>query len=137
MMMPNEITAEGIAVCGVNCLACSAYLDKKNPCPECTAPKEKHTRKSCANCLKRECALGQGLRWCFECERFPCSKTKSLDKRYKQNYGVDLLQNGTSAKLNMDIFLREQKEFFTCKACGGIIDQHRKKCSECGTSAVD
>ena len=132
MMMPSNIFRENIAVCGVNCLACSAYLSEKNPCPGCTAPEEKHTRKSCKDCLKKDCALDQGLRWCFTCERFPCSKIKSLNNRYKTNYGVDLVENGECAKCDMEAFLKEQRVQFTCVVCGGVVDQHRKKCSECG-----
>ena len=82
--------------------------------------------------MKKVCAFEQGLRWCFACDRFPCSKIKSLNKRYKENYDVDLVKNGVNAKQNMDAFLQEQKERFTCKSCGGVIDQHHKKCSECG-----
>ena len=105
MIMPDKITKEHIAVCGINCLACSAYLNKSNPCPGCIAPREKHTRKSCRDCAKKECAFEKGMRWCFECSGFPCARIKSLANRYKQSYDVDLVQNGLSAKQNMGIFL--------------------------------
>ena len=131
MIMPSKIAKDNIAVCGVNCLSCSAYLNKNNPCPGCAASREKHTRKSCKDCIKKECAFEQGLRWCFECKCFPCSKIKNLNKRYKQNYDIDLVQNGLSAKQNMDVFLQAQNERFMCKSCNGVIDQHHKKCSEC------
>lgn len=114
-------------------MACSAHLDVNNPCPSCTTPREKHTRKGCRDCLKKKCAIEKGIRWCFECERFPCTKIKSLDKRYKQNYAVDLTENGFKAKESMSSFLQEQKRRFTCNNCGGVIDQHHKKCSECGS----
>ena len=132
MVMPSEITEESMAVCGVNCLACSAYLHKKNPCPGCVAPKEKHVRKSCRECAKKECAFEKGIRWCFECGSFPCSRIKSLSKRYVSHHGVDLIENGVQAQGNMDAFLAEQQKRFSCKTCGGIIDQHHKRCSECG-----
>jgi len=48
-----------IAPCGVNCLACSAHLDSKNPCPGCQAPIEKITRKSCRNCVKKNAPLSE------------------------------------------------------------------------------
>ncbi len=84
--------------------------------------------------MKKKCAFEQDLRWCFECRRFPCAKIKSLSQRYVQNYNVDLTQNGFDAKRDMDAFLEAQRERFTCKSCGGVIDQHHKKCSECGDS---
>jgi uncharacterized OB-fold protein len=45
---------------------------------------------------------------------------------------VDLIQNGTDAKRDMDAFLQTQIERFSCKSCGSIIDQHHQRCSECG-----
>ncbi|MGL4605851.1 MAG: DUF3795 domain-containing protein [Eubacteriaceae bacterium] len=123
-----------IAPCGVNCMACSAHLDKKNPCPGCRAPEVKITRKSCRNCVKKKCAFEQGFEWCFECGRFPCSHIKSLNKRYLKNYNVDLVQNGLDARQDMASFLKAQKKRFTCEICGGIINQHHRHCSECGSS---
>ncbi len=132
MRMPVKIEASMIAPCGVNCLACSARLSSKKPCPGCRAPIEKITRKSCRNCIKKQCAFQQGFQWCFECSRFPCARIKSLNQRYQQNYNVNLIQNGLDAKRDMEAFLQVQKELFTCKFCGGIIDQHHQSCSECG-----
>ena len=132
MKMPETIEARMIAPCGVNCLACSAYLDSKKPCPGCRAPIEEATRKSCRNCVKKRCAFERNLQWCFECSRFPCSRIKSLDRRYRENYDIDLIQNGAEARRDMDAFLLAQKERFLCKSCGGVINQHHQRCSECG-----
>lgn len=135
MKMPEKIEAGMIAPCGVNCLACSAHLDSKKPCPGCRAPLEKIDRVSCRNCVKKRCAFERSLQWCFECGRFPCARIKSLDQRYRQNYGVYLIQNGLDAKRDMDAFLQAQRECFACKSCGGVIDQHHQRCSECGKDA--
>lgn len=135
MKMPDKIEARMIAPCGVNCLACSAHLDSKKPCRGCRAPIEKITRKSCRNCVKKRCAFERGFQWCFECSRFPCARIRSLDQRYRQNYDVDLIQNGSDARLDMDAFLQAQRERFACKFCGGVIDQHHQRCGECGKYA--
>lgn len=132
MKMPVEIDNAMIAPCGVNCLACSAYLNMKNPCPGCRATSEEHKRKSCMNCVKKKCAFDKGFFWCFECNRFPCSRIKDLNKRYTQNYDVDLIQNGLDAQDNIVVFMKAQRNRFTCNVCGGVIDQHHHKCSECG-----
>ena len=134
MKMPSKIKKEMIAVCGVNCIACSAYLNTKKPCPGCRAPKEEHTRKSCRDCLKKDCAFEKGLSWCFACSQFPCSKIKKLNKQYVKNYDIDLIKNGLEAKSNIEAFLATQLKQFTCTTCGGIIDQHRQICSSCGAS---
>jgi len=130
--MPENIEIKMIAPCGVNCLACSAHLDSKNPSPGCRAPVELITRKSCRNCVKKKCVYDKDLHGCFECSRFPCSRIKSLNARYQQNYGVDMVQNGYDAKQDMDAFMLAQRERFLCKSCGGVIDQHHRRCSECG-----
>lgn len=130
--IPETIDKNMIAPCGVNCLACSAHLNSRNPCPGCRAPNEEITRKSCRNCVKKRCAFEHGFQWCFECSHFPCSRIKGLDERYRQNYNVDLVQNGLNARMDMNAFLQAQKERFTCKFCGGMIDQHHQRCSECG-----
>ena len=132
MKMPDHIPKEMLAPCGVLCLACSAYLDKKKPCPGCHAPLEEQKRKSCMNCAKKICAIEKGHRWCFECIRFPCACIKDLSKRYAKNYDVDLVQNGMEAKENMEAFLQALRIRFTCPECGGIMNQHQQKCSVCG-----
>lgn len=137
MKMNDNISETMIAPCGVNCFACSAYLNDKKPCAGCRAPDELITRKSCRNCTKKKCNLERGLQWCFQCSEFPCSRIKSLNKCYIQNYNVDIVQNGFDARKNMQDFLNAQKEQFTCKLCGGVIDQHHKKCSECGKIYLD
>ncbi len=132
MKMIDKLSETMIAPCGVNCIACSAYLSDKKPCAGCRASNELITRKSCRNCTKKKCAFDKGLQWCFQCSKFPCSQIKDLNKRYTQNYNVDLMQNGLNAKKDMGAFLETQIERFTCKICGGIVDQHHKKCSNCG-----
>ncbi len=132
MRMPDRIEPDGIAPCGVNCLACSAHLSDKTPCPGCRAPSEEITRKSCRDCEKKKCAFGQGIQWCFQCRQFPCQRIRGLNERYRKNYGVDLVQNGLDAKRDWNSFLLAQKERFSCAVCGQIIDQHHRRCSGCG-----
>lgn len=132
MKMINSIPSTSIAPCGLNCLACSAYFNVSNPCPGCRAPEEEISRKSCRECLKKKCAYEKGLFWCFQCDEFPCLSIKKLNKRYLEKYNVNLIQNGLDAKSDMPAFLEAQKERFTCRECGGIIDQHHKRCSDCG-----
>jgi len=132
MQMIDSIPETMIAPCGVNCIACSAYLSDKNPCAGCCAPNEMSTLKSCRNCVKKRCCLEKSLQWCFQCEKFPCTKIKDLNRRYMQNYDVNIVQNGLDARKDMQVFLKEQKERFICNLCVGIINQHHKICSECG-----
>jgi len=124
-----------IAPCGVNCGACGAHLDARKPCPGCRAPADRHKRKSCVSCAKKQCAFGRGIEWCFECGGFPCSAIKSMSRRYARNYGIDLVQNGRDAREDMTAFLAAQEERFTCAVCGGVVNQHSGECSVCAKRA--
>lgn len=93
---------------------------------------EEQKRKSCVNCAKKKCTMERGHQWCFECSRFPCARIKDLSKRYTQNYDIDLVQSGMDAREDMEAFLQAQRIRFTCPKCGGVMDQHRRKCSACG-----
>jgi hypothetical protein len=135
MKMPKKMKPEMIAPCGINCLACSAHLREKKPCPGCKAPVEQITRKSCRECRIKKCAYEKGNKWCFECMSFPCPRIEKLTIRYMKNCCVNLIQNGRDADNDMTKFLKSQKDLFTCKSCEGIINQHQKTCSECGKEA--
>ena len=135
MKMPKEVPAEMIACCGINCLACSANL--ANKCTTCHSPVEKQKRASCNNCEIRNCAIEKGNHWCFECDDFPCDKTKSLFKRYQKIYHLDLAKDGLEAKNNLPSFLEAVKIRYTCSVCGGVIDLHHQKCSECNHQLTD
>lgn len=132
----SEMNASDIAPCGVNCFVCSARLDNKNTCPGCRVALEAITRKSCKNCAIRICVQEKGVEWCFECDRFPCTRIKDLSKRYLKNYRIDLIDNGRRTKEDLPAFLLEQQKRFTCPYCGGIIDQHNRRCSICASEAL-
>ena len=88
-----------IAPCGMNCGVCISYLAMKYE-----LDKKGFARKYCAgylprgeNCtfLARHCnLLRKGLvRFCYECENFPCRWLKNLDKRYSTKYHMSMIEN--------------------------------------------
>ncbi|MBO4326055.1 MAG: DUF3795 domain-containing protein [Clostridia bacterium] len=79
-----------IAYCGVDCSACSDYLNSK--CPGC--------RKTewCDSdiCLPVECCQKKGIRLCGECESFPCTEMSDFyeeSESHKEAYGRMLSVN--------------------------------------------
>jgi hypothetical protein len=133
LKMPEAISENMIAACGINCFACYARFPKrKEPCPGCRAQTETHIRKSCQTCEIRRCANERALRFCAECEDFPCAKLKPVHKRYMSIHKIDLAQNGRDAVRDMTAYLSQQKTRYTCKHCGGIINMHYNVCSDCG-----
>lgn len=131
-MFEDEIIInKALSVCGINCALCSAFLRKSNNCAGCQAPTKLITRRSCQNCLIRNCALNQGFEYCFQCADYPCSKVKNINQRYLKKYQIDLVENNRLAKVDMVNFIKVQLQQFTCHHCGAIVDQHNHKCSEC------
>ena len=73
---------ELIAPCGMNCSICSGYLallynvkDKGLKMPYCTGCRPRN--KQCAF-LKKSCELllTNKVKYCYECQEFPCELTK-------------------------------------------------------------
>ena len=88
-----------IAPCGMNCVLCVSYLAMKND-----LKKKGFRKKYCAGCLprgkncvfmKEHCDLvGKGLvRFCYECQNFPCRRLKALNKRYQTKYHMSMIEN--------------------------------------------
>ncbi len=126
--------AAQIAPCGMNCAICSGYLRKKEKCSGCRGSDDGKS-VSILNCIIRNCQTPKNNRsgFCFECERFPCKRLKALDKRYRTKYKMSMIENlGTIETLGLEGFLRKESDRWRCDNCGGVVNVHRGKCSECG-----
>lgn len=127
-----------IAPCGMNCALCIAYqfrdkdLNKKGfkrmYCPGCI-PRGKHCTHMADKCE----LLGKGLlRFCYECESFPCKRLKSLDKRYRTKYHMSMIENLNFIQENgMDAFLAQEETKWLCPECNGVICCHNGLCLNC------
>lgn len=131
MKAPDTADPGLIAPCGIYCLACSAFLSPKNPCPGCRAEEARITRKSCRACKKKRCAQTRGLTWCFESGQFPCAAIRDLSKRYAANYRINLIQRGQAGRADVNALARHLLRVSTCPDCGGLIDCHHLVCSGC------
>jgi hypothetical protein len=127
-----------VAPCGMNCAICASYLAGKYDlkkqgiragyCPGC-----RPRGKNCAF-MKKACArLGEGLvKYCFECPDFPCRRLKALDKRYRTNYHMSMIENlNYIKKSGMEEFIKKQEEKWRCPSCGGMITCHGGLCYRC------
>ena len=122
-----------IAPCGMNCGICSAYLRDKKKCPGCNGP-DVNKSASCLKCRIKNCENIQEskLKFCYECDKFPCSRMKQLDKRYRTNYAMSMIENLEQIKnLGIDEFIQNEIIKWTCKNCGGIICVHKGYCMNC------
>jgi hypothetical protein len=132
-----------IAPCGMNCAVCSAFLARKYD-----LKKQGIMRSYCAGCrpqgrncafMKKNCErLGKGLvPYCYECTEYPCRRLKHLDKRYRTNYRMSMIENLDFIKeQGMEQFLKREEEKWLCPDCGGTISCHGGLCFKCGVEKL-
>lgn len=119
-MKPNLI-----APCGMNCCLCVAYLRDKNKCPGCRIANKEYCRK----CTIANCKIIKKNKWKFcssSCEKFPCTRLKNLDKRYRKKYDFSMIDNlNIINKKGIREFIRQQKRKYI--KANKILCIHNKK----------
>ncbi len=132
MQMASDIPAVLLAPCGITCAVCYVFLRKKKACLGCRG-QDISKPEHCQKCKIKDCALGQGIDFCSDCQSYPCAIIRRLDRRYRQKYQVSLIENALRLKTaGPEQYLREERERWTCFNCGGVISLHDRICSECG-----
>ncbi len=132
MKMPTE-SIENImfAPCGMNCKICYKHCYHKKPCDGCLKG-DNSKPEHCRNCKIKDCIKEMEIFYCYECIKYPCKQIRNLEKSYKTRYGASLIENSKFVKENdLTVFMKLQKEKYTCPKCGGIISIHDSECSEC------
>ena len=127
-----------IAPCGMNCSLCIAYQFMKSD-----LNKHGFHRKYCPGCIPRgkncthmadKCELlGKGMiRFCYECQEFPCKRLKSLDTRYRTKYHMSMIENLIFIRnYGIEKFLEKEDEKWKCPECGELICCHNGLCFNC------
>ena len=116
-----------IAPCGMNCGICMAYLREKNKCPGCRGGSENKSY-SCLNCIIINCMelKKKNSKFCFACEKFPCTRMKQLDKRYRTKYRMSMIENLENIeKFGIRKFIGKEKKRWTKN--NKIFCVHNKK----------
>jgi hypothetical protein len=121
-----------VASCGMNCTYCYAHHKKKKPCLGCRM-NDKSKPASCRKCKLKDCAIKKNIRFCYECDEYPCIQIKRLDKSYQIRYQESLINNMEVIKSKgMYYYLDFEKKRLKCPKCRGTLNLHHKICSECG-----
>jgi hypothetical protein len=133
--------AELIAPCGMNCKICIGFFGytmsgkkRKMKCVGC-----KPSGKSCAH-LKKFCEklTRNEVEYCYQCSDFPCEQLQKLDGKYRERFGMSMIDNLEYIRENgMEKFLQQQDERYRCSKCGGVICVHNGKCYYCSTVTVE
>jgi hypothetical protein len=132
MVKPTIIISKHIAPCGINCATCYAYQREKNKCPGCRF-KDDCKQISVLGCRIKNCEHLKGHRFCFQCDIFPCTRLKNLDKRYVTKYRMSMLENQEMIKkMGIIEFVKNEKERWKCPKCGSLTCVHKFECENCG-----
>ena len=134
-----NLNKELIAPCGMNCGVCSNYLGYKNNIhgkglPNCIGcrPRDKQCaflKKKCKDSLK---LLKGEIEFCFECSYYPCENLTGLDNRYREKYGMSMIDNLNEIKnRGINYFIENQGKKYKCQKCGNLISIHNNKCFIC------
>lgn len=137
-MQQGKFTPELIAPCGMNCGICKRYLAYSRD-----IPKERGKIIHCQGCLpgNRNCQIKKGckriskykIRFCFECDKIPCENLIHLDKRYRERYGMSMVENLFEIEgKGIKEFLDNQETKYKCSRCGDVFSVHDGKCYKCG-----
>jgi len=136
------VDSKMIAPCGMNCGICLAHLRDKNVCNGCWS-NNGHKSKSRSNCNIKNCTFLEKTdsKFCYECMKFPCTRLKQLDKRYRLKYSMSMLENLHYIKeIGLEKFEQKEAIRWKCNTCGGTICVHRGyclKCNQCSANTPD
>ncbi len=125
-----------IAACGMNCGLCISYLRKKKPCGGCFKIDDENKPEGCRKCKIVNCNMlaKTESEFCYDCAKYPCTRLKNLDKRYREKYGMSMLENLAYIKdFGLEEFLKNEEKRWKCEVCGAGLSVHRDFCLNCKT----
>ncbi len=129
----NPIPADLIAACGMNCSLCMAYGRDKNACLGCRSG-DCNKFKSCRKCSIKNCTKTSSgkIHYCFDCDDFPCDRLVHLDKRYRTQYSMSMIENLNAIKgRGIRHFIENEKKRWECPGCGHLLCVHKSECIYC------
>lgn len=135
LMLKDPLKYQGlIAPCGMNCGICIGHLRDKRPCGGCFKKDSENKPKHCRSCsiVNCESLAKTASGFCFDCETYPCARLKRLDKRYRTNYGMSMIENLNYIQMfGFEKFLKNEEIRWTCSKCGHGVSVHRDFCLNC------
>jgi len=123
-----------IAPCGMNCGLCIGHLREEKPCGGCYGREDKNKPETCRSCSIVNCEFLETTEsgFCYDCDKYPCVRLKSLDKRYRAKYHMSMLENlGRINNNGLLAFLTMEDSRWNCLNCGSGLSVHRNICINC------
>ena len=138
--LPDSLSAELVAPCGMNCGICIGHLRDRKTCPGCNDPDDSSKAYHCASCVIKQCEhLAQSSEaFCGDCTKYPCARLRQLDKRYRGKYRMSMLGNLSEIhEVGVEAFVGLERARWTCPHCGALVSVHRPVCLACGEPVED
>ena len=126
--------ADMIAPCGMNCGICIGHLREKSPCGGCFRKDDENKPLNCRSCSIANCEFLARTEsgFCYDCVKYPCTRLKRLDKRYRTKYGMSMIENlAFIRESGLEEFIKKEGTRWACKECGSGISVHRAHCPNC------
>jgi len=160
---PEKFRSERLgAICGLYCSACRIYVAHveedfdelkelaETPMPikfkvpaeglVCEGCYSSTLTPWCGNCEFRKCSVGRGIRYCFECNEFPCERLDEFE-RQKESHLLchgSLVQNLRDMReMGVKNWLEEQERLWRCRRCASRLHWLSKACPKCGEELTE
>lgn len=152
--MEHSEASKLVGICGLYCGNCPSYLAfRKNDMDRlvkmstekgldiddlrCDGCLSEHVATHCRNCRHgfRACAAAKKVRWCFECDAFPCRRLEDFKGVHVVNevihheHVVDDLRDMKQHGLEQWVERQDQKS--RCPGCGERLYWFDRECPEC------
>jgi hypothetical protein len=132
--LEGKFSAKLVAPCGIDCRVCRGFLRERDPCHGCRANQESKP-KTVSQCKIKLCENRGQHPFCYECDNFPCTRLRAMDKRYRTRYHCSVIDNLVEIKHGgIQSFVEREKTRWRCPHCGAVLCVHKDFCLSCGAS---
>lgn len=145
--MPESMTLQKAAVCGLWCGACSLHLatleggDRLKSLAKrlelsiedarCQGCRSDTLFQHCRACSFRDCAAERKLQFCAECVDFPCEKLQAFQA--EKPHRADLWRDAQRLRdVGGEAWLAEIPARYACPACTATNSAYDLTCRACG-----
>lgn len=135
--MKDEI----LGYCGLYCPGCMFYQNSVSgvkteldpgvfvTCRGCNSPE---LTPWCAECGIKDCCRERVIRYCLECDEFPCDRLNTFMNDPKYPYHQDVPENMRRLKeIGLEAWAEEQDKKWLCGQCGSRYPWSATECPGC------
>lgn len=135
---------EILGYCGLYCRGCAVYQATEagggfeyepGSVATCRGCNSSELSIWCSDCEIKNCARERGVRYCLECEDFPCDKSRRFMYDPELPYHRDVPEMMLRLRqVGLETWAEEQSRKWICKSCGADFSWFAQRCPGCGTA---